>query len=137
MSLVWGMEANQGGASPWEENIKHHVCGQMNVSRFSNLTLRPTLLPWSLFNHFKLLYLLHRYTLKKYSAHQKINIMFSIKSNLNAYDILLSLSNCSSRDYKETHWLNWYLAEWYLWLNYIKKFNLYGFNLVNVNLLLQ
>lgn len=65
MSLVWGLEANQGEASPWEENIKHHVCGQMNVSGFPNLTLKPTLLPWSLFNHSKFLYLLHRYTLKK------------------------------------------------------------------------
>lgn len=64
--------------------------------------------------------------------------MFAIKSNLNACDILLSLSNCASMDYKETHWLKWYLAEWYLWLHYIKKvyFNLYGFNLVHVNLLL-
>lgn len=136
MSLVLGVEANQGGASPWEENIKHHVCGQMNVSEFPNLTLKPNLLSWSLFNHSKLLYLLHRYTLKKYSAHQEINIMFAIKSNLNTYDILLSLSNCVSMDYKETHWLKWFLAEWYLQLNYIKKSNLYGFNLVHMNLLL-
>lgn len=124
MSLVLGVEANQGGASPWEENIKHHVCGQMNVSEFPNLTLKPNLLSWSLFNHSKLLYLLHRYTFKKYSAHQEINIMFAIKSNLNTYDILLSLSNCASMDYKETHWLKWYLAEWYLQLNCIKKFTL-------------
>lgn len=67
MSLVLGVEANQGGASPWEEKHQKHVCGQMNVSEFpKNLTLKPNCYH-GVYLIILSLYLLHRYT-EKYST---------------------------------------------------------------------